>query len=106
MTIPTRTPEGETGRCPICGQAITIEPSSPLGDAPCPACGQLLCVLRIGDAVRFLRPNDPAYLRIIEQLAKVAGVDPEELRANPSLLDGLDSLDTVEFTMMMEEWDE
>jgi len=42
MVISSRTPEGRPNRCPVCGSAITIEPSEPAGDAPCPHCGHLL----------------------------------------------------------------
>src|SRR6516162_4115265 len=42
MTISSRTPEGQPNECPICGNALRIEPSRPPGDAPCPFCGSLL----------------------------------------------------------------
>jgi hypothetical protein len=42
MTIASRTPEGESGRCPACGHRFLLEPSRPPGDAPCPACGSLV----------------------------------------------------------------
>jgi signal recognition particle GTPase len=42
MEPSTRTPEGETNRCPVCGKPLQIEPSRPPGDAPCPHCGSLL----------------------------------------------------------------
>ena len=42
MTAPTRTPEGRPHRCPVCGNSVVIEPSPPVGDAPCPHCGCLL----------------------------------------------------------------
>jgi mannitol/fructose-specific phosphotransferase system IIA component (Ntr-type) len=41
----TRTPEGQPNECPICGNAVVIEPSSPAGEAPCPNCGCLLWFL-------------------------------------------------------------
>ena len=41
MNPSTRTPEGEPNRCPICGKAVVIEPSS-TRDATCPHCGALL----------------------------------------------------------------
>jgi anti-sigma B factor antagonist len=42
MSISSRTPEGEFNRCPVCGNAIRIEPSNDNRDAPCPHCGHLL----------------------------------------------------------------
>lgn len=41
-TISSRTPEGRYGRCPLCREFVCIEPSAPLGDAPCPCCGHLI----------------------------------------------------------------
>ena len=38
----TRTPEGTPNRCPLCGNAVWVEPSRATGDAPCPHCGTLL----------------------------------------------------------------
>lgn len=42
MATPTRTPEGESNYCPVCGHVVCVEPSRPPGDAPCPFCGTLL----------------------------------------------------------------
>lgn len=42
MVISSRTPEGKPNDCQVCGSAITIEPSDPASDAPCPNCGHLL----------------------------------------------------------------
>jgi tetratricopeptide (TPR) repeat protein len=42
MIPASRTPEGEPNCCPICGNAVRIEPSSESRDAPCPHCGSLL----------------------------------------------------------------
>ena len=42
MKPSSRTPEGESNSCPICGHAVYVEPSLPTGDATCPFCGQLL----------------------------------------------------------------
>jgi hypothetical protein len=43
MEISSRTPEGNSARCPVCGKPIRIEPSTvPTPDAPCPHCGSLL----------------------------------------------------------------
>lgn len=40
--ISSRTPEGESNRCPICRNDVFIEPSLDTRDAPCPHCGHLL----------------------------------------------------------------
>jgi hypothetical protein len=42
MHASSRTPDGLPNRCPVCGQAVRVEPSIPPGDAPCPFCGHLL----------------------------------------------------------------
>jgi hypothetical protein len=42
MVISSRTPEGEDNCCPVCGNALRLEPSRPPGDAPCPCCGVLV----------------------------------------------------------------
>ena len=42
MNSPSRTPEGDPNRCPVCGARWNIEPSQPAGDAPCPSCGTLI----------------------------------------------------------------
>ena len=42
MTISSRTPEGAPNNCPVCREAIRIEPSNETRDAPCPCCGHLL----------------------------------------------------------------
>jgi HptB-dependent secretion and biofilm anti anti-sigma factor len=58
MVISSRTPEGSPGQCPICGAFITVEPSDPAGDAPCPSCGHLLWFTwqDAGDVV-FIKPS-------------------------------------------------
>jgi hypothetical protein len=41
MQPSSRTPEGESNYCPICGTHFRLEPSYPARDAPCPNCGSL-----------------------------------------------------------------
>jgi hypothetical protein len=41
MLPSSRTPEGSSNRCPVCGNKVFIGPSDH-GDAPCPCCGHLL----------------------------------------------------------------
>lgn len=100
MTISTRTPEGTPNRCPVCGHAFRIEPSCPIGDAPCPACGTLLWFVTGAAEARFF---DPETAGLIELVAARRGVSPAAVRA--SRLDelGLDSLEIVELVMELEE---
>jgi anti-sigma B factor antagonist len=58
MVISSRTPEGRPNHCPVCGFHLSIEPSDPAGDAPCPRCGHLLWFTwdDLGD-VRVIRPT-------------------------------------------------
>lgn len=60
MTISSRTPEGDATRCPVCGAILTLEPSRPPGDAPCPSCGSL--VWFPAPAVRAAGPNGALLL--------------------------------------------
>jgi acyl carrier protein len=81
MTISSRTPEGDPHHCSICGGVVVMEPSEPLGDSVCPRCGSLL-------------------MRVYEQL----GVDRERNSAQTTFTElGVDSLDTVELVMELEE---
>jgi acyl carrier protein len=96
--ISSRTPEGESNVCPVCGSVIRVEPSRPPGDAPCPKCGQLLwfAATRIGPerATTFC-----------EVLGQMLGVDARQLAASTSFIEdlGADSLDLVELMMELEE---
>lgn len=96
MTVSSRTPEGEPGRCPVCGHAVRVEPSRPFGDAPCPACGTLLWFA----GPRFFDPADAA---LVDRLAERLGVSPDALRAGRWDEAGVDSLDVVELLMELEE---
>jgi hypothetical protein len=55
MEIASRTPEGMPNRCPVCGNEVKIEPSMPVGDAPCPHCGTLLWFMLTDDGIRMFR---------------------------------------------------
>ena len=71
MVVSSRTPEGDSGNCPICDAEIVIEPSSTLGDATCPNCGQLIWFIRIDDAIRtFNNIDDRVALRLDGYLAR------------------------------------
>lgn len=63
MRPSSRTPEGESARCAVCGNFARIEPSSfPVADAPCPHCGHLLFFAAnqaTGPKERMLRQRPP-----------------------------------------------
>jgi acyl carrier protein len=85
MTVSSRTPEGEPHGCPICGQVANLDPAEPGGDSVCPSCGYLLWQFR--DALR-----------------RRVRIEPTAIRPNLNLADiGLDSLDTIELIMELEE---
>lgn len=42
MIVSSRTPEGWSGRCSVCGRSLRIEPSMSTRDATCPNCGSLV----------------------------------------------------------------
>lgn len=42
MGPPSKTPEGDSESCSVCGYEFKAAPSRPPGDAPCPACGTLI----------------------------------------------------------------
>src|SRR5579864_2585880 len=72
----SRTPEGESNLCPLCGAEILITPSRPPGDAPCPNCGNLLWfdrstrdlvqVLTVGQAAKVCKVSQQTIIRCID----------------------------------------
>jgi len=106
-TISSRTPEGSPGRCPVCGQQVRLEVSQPFGDAPCPHCGNLLRFVNVGGNVHLLDETGERALRaklrtwIAERLGVDEGQIGDEWKALQQL--GVDSLDTVELIMEIEE---
>ena len=75
MVISSRTPEGESDNCPTCHAEIIIEPSSTLGDATCPGCGQLIWFIRLANEIRtFNSVDDRINLRLAGYLAKRGSV--------------------------------
>jgi len=46
MDVSFESIEGAPNCCPACGGEVTIQPSGPTGDFPCPHCGHLLWYLR------------------------------------------------------------
>jgi acyl carrier protein len=106
-TISSRTPEGEANRCPICAAFVSVEPSRPPGDAPCPACGSLLWFSPTpGGVVCFdyalVAPlKDWVLDRVCENLGvnRATVTNATDFRAEV----GADSLDLVELVMEVEE---
>ena len=109
MTVSSRTPEGQPNHCPLCDRKITIEPSQPFGDAPCPSCGQLLWFTRRRDGLMFYDSTTAEIKksRIREFIAQQLGVRLENIPEDIHKLDvsrlGGDSLDVVELVMELEE---
>ncbi len=103
VTISSRTPEGLPNHCPVCGSDVTIEPSIPFGDAPCPHCGVLLWFLAGSSGTRFISKDTTPDIsdRIAQILSDKLGVPVEEL---PDSFDDLavDSIDVVELVMALE----
>ena len=62
MEISSRTPEGEPNRCPVCGKTVRLEPSGPIGDAPCPHCGHLLIFVAFDAGVWLFRKRSTEHV--------------------------------------------
>ena len=106
MIISSRTPEGQPGTCPLCLADVVVEPSILFGDATCPKCGQLLWFMQFSEVARFFVPRSlQSKDRILDIIANQLGVDRDRIANNSSLFDeiGVDSLDTVELVMAIEE---
>ena len=106
MIMSSRTPEGQPGTCPLCQADVVVEPSILFGDATCPNCGQLLSFIQFSEVARFFVPRSlQSKDRILDIIANQLGVDRDRIVNNPSLFNeiGVDSLDTVELVMAMEE---
>jgi acyl carrier protein len=107
MVISSRTPEGSPNRYPVCGTRVWVEPSLFFGDAPCPACGQLLWFLTVRSEQRFFLPDEAVAIRerLLERVAENLGVNREAVLRDPAFLKetGADSLDLVELMMELEE---
>ncbi len=79
MTPATRTPEGDSGRCLVCGSDVTLEASVPPGDAPCPNCGCLVW-FEIGKSKPAVPREAIAATRhhisaIVREIAALSGSD-------------------------------
>ena len=87
--------------CPVCAQAVRIDPTEPVGDVPCPHCGQLLWFVSkpVGDVVVLvflpgLMSGSESAGRLDEVLAAVGDtnrllVDLSQLRFVSSLFLGM-----------------
>ncbi|MDB5348752.1 MAG: phosphopantetheine-binding protein [Schlesneria sp.] len=100
MTIASRTPEGSPQDCPICGQAVCVEPSLPFGDAPCPACGTLLWFVVTDQETRWLNPTSDTLSQL---LLDRFGITLDMLRTRSIKNLPIDSLDLVELVMELED---
>jgi anti-anti-sigma factor len=73
--ISSRTPEGAPNYCPVCGTHLTIKPSIPARDAPCPRCGNLVWFARPGIGhVLVVEPADlfrPESLNLLFELVEL-----------------------------------
>lgn len=93
MIVSSRTPEGQPGRCPVCGHEAPLLACGPLADAPCPQCGTLIWPIHTPDslyllAADILSADQRETLRMLVERAR-----------RPDL----DSLDQVELMMDLEE---
>lgn len=100
MTIASRTPEGFPEHCPVCAQAICVEPSLPFGDAPCPNCGTLLWFVVADQQTRWLNPMSDTLSQLLHERF---GITSDMLQANSIKSLPLDSLDLVELVMELED---
>lgn len=107
MTISSRTPEGQSGNCPVCRACVVIEPSIMTGDAPCPQCGHLLWFVQLpGQTYVFQRNrNEARRERLLNLMAEQLGVSIEQLTTSPDIYEeaGADSLDITELIMSLDE---
>lgn len=105
-TISSRTPEGEPNVCPVCQAIISIEPSAPSGDAPCPQCGTLLWFVNTENGVRYFDLDlvDHVRERIKQLIADKLGKPAEEFVDLAMAIADFnpDSLDMVELVMELE----
>jgi acyl carrier protein len=101
MKTPSRPPEGVPGNCPVCGAVICLEPSGPVGDVPCPYCGQLLWFVQLWRHVKYFRAEDVAPTvrrKIHDVIAAWARKNGRDLW----YFHDLDSLDMVELILDLE----
>lgn len=109
MIISSRTPEGESARCPLCRAEVRVEPSVLFGDATCPRCGSLLWIVTLtGERVVYERAASRSLReRAIDVIAQQLNVPREKIAAQGDTIRfvndlGADSLDMVELVMELE----
>ncbi len=83
MVIPSRTPEGDPNRCPVCGHDCRLEPSWPSRDGPCPRCGHLLW---FGQEAGVLAPE--TRTAVLEIIKERFGMLPPEMESAVAELTG------------------
>lgn len=73
----TRTPEGESNRCSVCGAGFVIEHALPPGDACCPACGSLvwLAIPRLRGVLQTTVQSASANAREPSQSSRAIGAN-------------------------------
>jgi len=105
MNVSARTPEGDPNRCPICGNALRIDPSRPPGDAPCPKCGILLWFPPAAVVSGGCSAREDASQRVIDVVCKCLGVNKDQVTRQTSFVEdvGADPLDVVEMVRELEK---
>src|SRR5881394_1259944 len=102
MTISSRTPEGDSCRCPICGHRSRVEPSIETRDASCPRCGHLLWV---GNdvTIEVLDHSDKWLAKelVVKMATDRFGLPGELVRESLNRLD-LFKQDEIDFGAMLE----
>src|SRR4051812_13370004 len=84
--ISSRTPEGWSNRCPVCGQRLRICPSWPTYDAPCPRCGSLVWFTA---AKRPVMAGDMTVQDFRDQLDRLQALGIQNTVQSASGADGL-----------------
>jgi acyl carrier protein len=98
ISISSRTPEGNPGRCPLCGAQLAVAFAAPAGDAVCPQCGCLLW------------EADQQWQALRNRISAAWSVSPELITPEMEVVKllgkpvaAVDSLDVVELVMLLEE---
>ena len=84
MSNPTRTPEGPTNHCQICGALVTLAPSVPPGDVTCQNCGSLVWCANFRGSSRDSKKVHSSILAsksVLEEVARTTSSLPHLARA-------------------------